>query len=155
MPKSESFNRWYQNHKHEHNARRRARYAADSKFAKQERKRLREWRQAHPRSKPTGKKLVQYNGSEIEVFSITKVARLFAVRTAFIRGLESKGLLPEPTVDLPTRHYTRTQVVAMAPLVAHWRDSKGRYRAIEVIDDALDLAKYAKGEWLNGDVDEI
>lgn len=143
------FKKWYAEHKDEYNQGRRDKYRTNKDYREKERARIRAYRAKNPKKRASDRRFVEIEGDKVEVFAIGKLAKLFDVTTAFIRRLEHRRMIPEPTVSLDGRYYTRTQIGAMAPLVAHWKENAMRARVAEVRLDTDELVQIVYEEWLS------
>lgn len=128
---SEAFARWYAKKKKAFNAERRQRYWNDEEMRQKAIEAARDYRarMAEQRPPPTR----EYNGKEVQVFTISEMADHVGLSAHTLRGWETKGLIPKPIFDEYSRLYTEHQIVLvdrMAKRIAMAEDRADR-RQIE------------------------
>lgn len=105
------FKRWYQDHKDQHNQKRKNRYKLDPAYREQVKRQQRLYRASKP-SEPKGyiPKYREIGGQYIEVFRVGLVCSELKISNRTIVLWEDTGLIPKTTVEGKHRYYTEYQI---------------------------------------------
>ena len=116
MPVSQSYKKWYERHKEEHNERRRARYQSDAEYRSRIQTASRAHRQKNKSVKP-----------EKTVFTIGEAAAQVKRDVTTLNQWEKKGYIPNTKGKQGYRIYTPHQIKLMAAFSSFLRalDLKG------------------------------
>jgi hypothetical protein len=132
------YQKWLEENGDERNERRRDRYASDSAYAEQIRKRSRDRKRALLAERK-GRVPRVINGKEILVYPMAHICRALGIKSAKIRAWEKAGWLPPALFD-GLRVYTEHQFAMIRELV----------QRAEVGKDTKTIRARIQSEWTVG-----